>query len=51
MGIDLSKLIEEQETYTTGKKPKMKMELNKIVESLKNILSELEDLKKEVDKL
>ena len=38
--------------YTTsGKKPKMKMELNKIVESMKRILSELEDLKKEVDKL
>ena len=37
--------------YTTGKKPKMKMEINKIVESLKKILSELEDLKKEVDKL
>jgi len=51
MGIDLSKLLEEQETYTTGKKPKMKMEINKIVESMKRILSELEDLKKEVDKL
>ena len=51
MGIDLSKLLEEQETYTTGIKPKMKVELNKIVESMKRILSELEDLKKEVDKL
>ena len=37
--------------YTTGKKPKIKMEINKIVESLKKILSELEDLKKEVDKI
>ena len=51
MGIDLSKILEEQETYTTGIKPKMKVELNKIVGSVKRILSGLEDLKKEVDKL
>ena len=37
--------------YTTGKKPKMKMEINRIVESLKKNLVQLEDLKKEVDKL
>jgi len=37
--------------YVTGKKPKMKMEINKIVESMKRILLQLEDLKKEVDKL
>ena len=51
MGIDLSKLLEEQDTYTTGKKPEMKRELNKMIRSVKKILSELEDLKKEVDKL
>ena len=51
MGIDLSKLLEEQETYTTGIKPKMKVELNKMIGSVEKILSELEDLKKEVDKL
>ena len=33
MGIDLSKLLEEQETYTTGIKPKMKVKLN-IIESI-----------------
>jgi len=51
MGIDLSKLLEEQSTYVTGKKPEMKREINKMIKSIKNILSELEDLKKEVDKL
>ena len=51
MGIDLSKLLEEQDTYTTGKKPEMKRELNKMIRSVKKILSGLEDLKKEVDKL
>ena len=51
MGIDLSKLLEEQDTYTTGKKPEMKRELNKMIRSVKKILQGLEDLKKEVDKL
>ena len=51
MGVNLSKLLEEQNTHVTGKKPEMKMEINKIVESMKRILLQLEDLKKEVDKL
>ena len=54
MGINLSKLyqnLEKQDNYVMGKKPEMKREINKIVGSMKRILSELEDLKKEVDKL
>jgi len=60
MGINLSKLYQnskkqdnlaEKAMYVMGKKPEMKREINKIVGSMKRILSELEDLKKEVDKL
>ena len=37
--------------YVTGKKPKMKVRINKIVDALQKLLLEVEDLKKEVDEL